>query len=108
MSQAKQVVGMPRRFKLTKKEEAELQRSLRYMSAKNLAKDFKTPAERRAMLAVFEWIALTGVCAWPLKPGQYRTDMRFQDETPHTGIILDDIRYEEARALLGYKPRVRK
>ncbi len=37
MSQAKQVVGMPRRFKLTKKEEAELQRSLRYMSAKNLA-----------------------------------------------------------------------
>ncbi len=58
------------------------------------------------MLAVFEWIALCGVCAWPLrKPGNYRTGVNFRSRAPHTKIVLDDSAFEKARKLLEKKPR---
>jgi hypothetical protein len=82
-----------------KQEQDEAERALRYLSAEQLAEDFKTPAERRAVLAVFEWISLNGVCAWPLeRPGEYRT---WADDTPHTKIVLDAQRYANARSLLA-------
>lgn len=47
---------------------------MRYYDIANVIADYASPSERRAMVALFEWLAFHAVVAWPLKlPGHYRT-----------------------------------
>lgn len=94
---------MPAKKDRGKRSLADLRKELRYMSAKNIAKDFPSKRERAAIAAVFEWYSLNSVIARPLKRfGHYATGMKRRDNLRgHTANIVQDEDVERARKLLA-------
>ena len=86
-------------------ESAWIEKELRYMNPSDIAADFTTVAERRAIAAVFQWLSLNGVCAWQLKGGTYSTTAMGKGIDrlcqPSHAIVLEDSAYEAAREILG-------
>lgn len=83
-----------------------IKRKLRYMDAENLVKDFKTPGQRKAMAAVFEWIGLNGLCARRFAKHKFDTafpikDGKFVHALVSDAIVIENDRYEQAREILG-------
>jgi hypothetical protein len=98
---------------LTPAELKRMFRELRYMSAENVAKDFRSPRERAAIAAIFAWISLNGCCAWELRrPGTYSTVAMSRNVRRDMGtidaIVLPDKQYEHARAVLVEPKKPRK
>lgn len=96
--------------KINKAELEMVERRLRYMSPENIAADFHSERERAAIAAVFKWLSLNGICAWELKrPGTYSTTAMSKtvrrDFGTSNAIVLENERYEHAKAVLGLKEK---
>ncbi len=93
------------RDRMSRRELRDLKKRLRYMNAKLLARDFKSPAERAAIRAVFKWLSLNGTCAWPVgKHGhltQNALNHRGKLRDGHTGVVVDRVTLDDAEKLFG-------
>jgi hypothetical protein len=79
---------------------------LRYMSPEHIAKDFRSARERAAIAAVFKWLSLNAITAWPLKRyGHYATVAVSAAVNrkigTSTAMVLGDEQYDRARKVLG-------
>lgn len=55
-------------------------RKFRYWDPNNIAKDFASAKERKAISAVFEWLSFNSGCALRIKKtGHYRTTFKVKD-----------------------------
>jgi hypothetical protein len=100
-------------------EDCDLVRELRYESAENVAADFSSREQRRAMKAVLEWFGLNAVCAWRVRNGRdgsYRYTTSWLPAGPFErepdAFLLDREKLGELESLLGCergnKARARK
>ena len=95
--------------RLTKPSRADMRLAmarLRYMSPEHIAKDFGSARERTAIAAVFRWLSLNAITAWPLKRhGHYATVARSAGVNrkigTSTAMVLSDEQYDRARKVLG-------
>ena len=80
-------------------EDAMLAERLRYMDPKAIARDFKGPRERAAIVAVLKWLRLNSYSAWRMKrPGQYSVTARSRSVQraigTSTASVLEDEAYD--------------
>lgn len=94
----------------SRRDRGEAVRLLRYMDPGNIAKDFQSPAERRAIAAVFRWLGLSSICAWTFgRYGHLTMNARMTSAgrktvnrmfTPHDAVVLRSKVMDDAMKLL--------
>lgn len=93
-----------------KPKRVKLPEEMRYMAPEHIAEDFRSKPERAAIAAVFAWLSLNSMCAWPLKAGRTSNHTsnasgrrRLVRSDPHQAIILTVEQLERAEKILGIR-----